>query len=202
MDVKTGEMVNTLQKSDLRPYGLFQLLGRAIIFRGVIHIPKNALLVFGKETCPPCLRVRIPSKRRDLRMNGKIDVGYTGDRPFIAGTCQDPIKFTQHALDAGFIILASLYPPQVLADFRPDRLARFTGDRAVMERLCHLLERKSNKHADNDNADLAGKGAPAVQRLGKVEMHAAALSGYVDVTEGPDGRNGWKKDRHKPARLT
>ena len=62
MDVDIRKMIQTLNKSHLRPYGLFLFLRCAVLFGGVIHITKNALLVSGKETCASSLRVRIPSK--------------------------------------------------------------------------------------------------------------------------------------------
>lgn len=68
------------------------------------------------------------------------------------------------------MVLASLNPPQVLADFRSDRLTSFRGDGAVMERLRDLLECQSDQYADDNDANLACKCTPTLQWLGQMEM--------------------------------
>jgi hypothetical protein len=49
-----------------------------------------------------------------------------------------------------------------------------SGDRvSPVDRLDDLLGAKRDQHADDDDPHLADKLAPAVQRLGEVEMHQA-----------------------------
>ncbi|HXD25284.1 MAG TPA: hypothetical protein VN609_05095 [Propionibacteriaceae bacterium] len=43
-----------------------------------------------------------------------------------------------------------------------------------MDGLDHLLCAKRDQDADDDDSDLTGELAPAVQRFGKVEMHATS----------------------------
>ena len=68
-----------------------------------------------------------------------------------------------------------------------------------MKRLHYRFRPKSNQHADDDDPDFAGELAPAVQRLGKMEVHAvsprareANRRAYVGNGRSEPMTNGWK----------
>jgi hypothetical protein len=60
-----------------------------------------------------------------------------------------------------------------------NRRSGFARVAAVVQVLDELLSSERNQHADDDDADLAGEFAPAVQRLGQMEMHQMPRSAGV-----------------------
>jgi hypothetical protein len=68
--------------------------------------------------------------------------------------------------------------------------------------LHELLGAKRNKHADHDNADLAYELAPAMKRLGKVEMHSVGPRATPgEASRRIYVRNGWKEEVSPPGYL-
>src|SRR4051794_7472293 len=80
-------------------------------------------------------------------------------------------------------------------------LAEVADLAAPMSALDQLLGAERDQHADDDDPDLAGQGAPAVERLWQMDMHgkppsrsasvgAGAIRSMARATTGRGGRGG------------
>src|SRR4051794_22518669 len=80
-------------------------------------------------------------------------------------------------------------------------LAEVADLAAPMSALDQLLGAERDQHADDDDPDLAGQGAPAVERLWQMDMHgkppsrsasvgAGAVRSMARATTGRSGRAG------------
>ena len=57
-----------------------------------------------------------------------------------------------------------------------------------------LSDPKCDEHAEHDDADFASEGAPAMQRLWKVNLRATGPHQLRERNRRPYVRNGWKAD--------
>lgn len=69
--------------------------------------------------------------------------------------------------------------PNIAANFCSNRFYRFARVPLIAPVLHYLLEAEGDKHAHNDNSDLAYKFTPAVKRLRKMNVHAAMRRGQI-----------------------
>ena len=86
------------------------------------------------------------------------------------------IDLVEPSVDAGFEPDALLRIEEIAFQLRPKVVLSFIDLLVPTPSLDDLLRPERDQHADDDDSHLAGELAPAVQRLGEVEMHLIAAA--------------------------
>jgi hypothetical protein len=91
------------------------------------------------------------------------------------------LDLAEASVDARLYLSTATEDIEVLFDFGNDILAGFVNLAPLVDSLDYLPRPKCNEHAKDNDADLAGKCSPSVQRLWNMDMHGENLRAVTEA---------------------